>query len=139
MSYKITTDPALSPSNAQSMISFMESFYQTSDTEALHTKYVASFTDNATLIMGSKVANGSDEILNLRHAIWTHVASRRHFPERIYFGAANELMLYGTVRYVLKADASREIEVPWAGRVVFDGEGEGLKMKFYQVYLVSLS
>ncbi|KAI9931844.1 hypothetical protein AWENTII_001498 [Aspergillus wentii] len=156
MSYKITTDPALSPSNAQSMISFMESFYQTSDTEALHTKYVASFTDNATLIMGSKVANGSDgtlpytpthpilyckqtanekEILNLRHAIWTHVASRRHFPERIYFGAANELMLYGTVRYVLKADASREIEVPWAGRVVFDGEGEGLKMKFYQVYL----
>ena len=51
-------------------------------------------------------------------------------------------MLYGTVKYVLKADAEgKEVEVPWAGRVVFDlgdgnGSGEDVKMKFYQVYLV---
>lgn len=49
-------------------------------------------------------------------------------------------MLYGTVRYVLKAEPGKEVEVPWAGRVVFDeaDEGEGLRMRFYQVYLVGL-
>lgn len=78
------------------------------------------------------------EIRALRHAIWTHVASRRHFPQKVFFGADDEVMLYGTVKYVLKADAEgKEVEVPWAGRVVFDlGSGEDVKMKFYQVYLV---
>ena len=75
------------------------------------------------------------EILNLRHGLWTHVKSRKHFPTKVYFGGERELMLYGTVRYVLKADPENEVEVPWAGRVVFD-EKE-LKMRFYQVYLVS--
>lgn len=51
-------------------------------------------------------------------------------------------MLYGTVRYVLRKDVEagkpdEEIEVPWAGRVVFDEKVE--KMRFYQVYLVILS
>lgn len=59
--------------------------------------------------------------------------SRQHFPTKVYFGGERELMLYGTVRYVLKADPENEVEVPWAGRVVFD-EKE-LKMRFYQVYL----
>ena len=44
-------------------------------------------------------------------------------------------MLYGTVRYILRADTGNEVEVPWAGRVVFSLE-DGVKMKFYQVYLV---
>lgn len=76
------------------------------------------------------------EILPLRHGLWTHVASRKHSPERIFFGGANELMLFGTVKYVLKADPSNAVEVPWAGRVVFSETQRGLKMKFYQVYLV---
>lgn len=60
MTYQITHTPTLSPPNAQEKISFLESFYRTSDTEAEHDAYVASFTDDATLIMGSKVAVGSD-------------------------------------------------------------------------------
>lgn len=44
-------------------------------------------------------------------------------------------MLYGTVKYTLRANPEGQVEVPWAGRVVFGEEG---KMKFYQVYLVSL-
>ena len=77
----------------------------------------------------------------MRHGRWTHVARRKHTPERVYFGAERELMLYGTVRYVLRKDVEAgkedEIEVPWAGRVVFDEKVE--KMRFYQVYLVCLS
>jgi hypothetical protein len=47
-------------------------------------------------------------------------------------------MLYGGVKYRLKADPERDIYVPWAGRVVFapQKEGEPVKMQFYQVYLV---
>lgn len=77
------------------------------------------------------------EIRTLRHGLWTHVASRKHSPEKVFFAGENELMLYGTVKYVLKADLGKEVEVPWAGRVVFE-EDDGNKMKFYQVYLVSL-
>lgn len=47
-------------------------------------------------------------------------------------------MLYGGVSYRLKADPEKDVYVPWAGRVVFapQKEGEGVKMQFYQVYLV---
>jgi hypothetical protein len=47
-------------------------------------------------------------------------------------------MLYGGVNYRLKADTEKDVYVPWAGRVVFAPEkaGEGVKMQFYQVYLV---
>ncbi|KAL2826836.1 hypothetical protein BDW59DRAFT_61231 [Aspergillus cavernicola] len=133
-SYKITTSPTLLPPKASSMISFMESFYSISDTESQHSAYVNSFTPDATLIMGPKTAHGADEILTLRNGLWTHVASRKHTPSRIYFGADNELMLHGVVRYVLKKSPGEEVEVEWAGRVVFDMEGE-LRMRFYQVYL----
>lgn len=49
-------------------------------------------------------------------------------------------MLYGGVNYRLKADPSRDVYVPWAGRAVFaEGGSEGeVKMQFYQVYLVCL-
>ncbi|PWY95472.1 hypothetical protein BO94DRAFT_506423 [Aspergillus sclerotioniger CBS 115572] len=133
MTYQITSSPTLSPPTSAAMISFMENFYRISDAESQHDQYVSNFTDDATLIMGSKVARGVDEILPLRHSLWTHVHSRKHTPERIYFGGERELMLYGTVKYVLRSDLENEIEVPWAGRVVFDEKVE--KMRFYQVYL----
>lgn len=47
-------------------------------------------------------------------------------------------MLFGGVNYRLKADPERDVYVPWAGRVLFapQTEGEGVKIQFYQVYLV---
>ncbi|KAL4815204.1 hypothetical protein BDW67DRAFT_185992 [Aspergillus spinulosporus] len=136
MSYKISSSPFLSPAKASEMISFLESFYSISDTESQHEAYVASFTPDATLIMGPKTAKGADQIRTLRHGLWTHVASRKHTATKVFFGGEDELMLYGTVKYVLKSDPEGEVEVQWAGRVVFDF-AEGVRMRFYQVYLVS--
>lgn len=50
-------------------------------------------------------------------------------------------MLYGGVNYRLKANPENDVYIPWAGRVVFapQQEGEGVKMQFYQVYLVGTS
>ena len=59
MSYQIAYDNSLAPARAAAIVAFMEDFYRTSDTESLHEKYVESFTDDATLIMGSKQAKGA--------------------------------------------------------------------------------
>lgn len=76
----------------------------------------------------------------MRHGLWTHVASRKHTPTRVFFGGENEIMLYGGVTYRLKADPENDVYVPWAGRVVFTPQDKdiGLKMQFYQVYLVRI-
>lgn len=59
MSYQIAYDTTRAPSRAAALIAFMEDFYRTSDTESLHEKYVQSFTEDATLIMGPKEAKGT--------------------------------------------------------------------------------
>ncbi|KAL2848108.1 hypothetical protein BJY01DRAFT_163053 [Aspergillus pseudoustus] len=140
MSYEITPSQSLSPQTAPRILSFLSSFYQTSDTESQHNAYVDYFTPDATLHMGPKTAVGTEEIRELRLGLWTHVVSRKHTPVKVFFGGEDEVMLYGIVRYVLRQGDGGEVEVPWAGRVIFDGvkEEEELRMKFYQVYLASL-
>lgn len=59
MSYKIAYEAAHAPPRGPAIVAFMEDFYRTSDTESLHEKYVQSFTEDATLIMGPKEAKGA--------------------------------------------------------------------------------
>jgi hypothetical protein len=59
MSYQIAYDTARAPPRGAALVAFMEDFYRTSDTEAQHEKYVQSFTEDATLIMGPKEAKGA--------------------------------------------------------------------------------
>jgi hypothetical protein len=59
MSYNIAYDTARAPPRGAALVAFMEDFYRTSDTESLHEKYVQSFTEDATLIMGPKEAKGT--------------------------------------------------------------------------------
>lgn len=42
---------------------FFEDFYATSDTPDVHEKYTENFTNDATLIMASRKAKGSDGML----------------------------------------------------------------------------
>jgi hypothetical protein len=78
------------------------------------------------------------EILAFRKGLWTSVASRHHTPTKIFFGGDNDLMLFGTVAYVMKANG-KQVEIDWAARAefAFDEAGKNPKMKYYQVYLVS--
>lgn len=79
------------------------------------------------------------EILALRTSMWEKVASRSHRPIKIFpFGSnSDEVMLYGTVKYGLKAGGESGLD--WAARahLVKDGEGK-VRMDYYQVYLVSI-
>ncbi|EOA90222.1 hypothetical protein ACJQWK_07526 [Exserohilum turcicum] len=115
---------------------FFERFYATSDTPDAHETYVNFFTEDATLIMASSKAVGRQAILALRTAMWEKVESRAHAPLKIFpFGPdASEVMLYGSVRYGLKAGG--ESCKDWAARahLVKDGHGK-VMMDFYQVYL----
>lgn len=75
-------------------------------------------------------------IIKLRQGMWEKVAKRSHVPRQIFtFGGSSEYMLHGSVGYELKD--GRKTSTEWAARgqlVQVDGK---LKMKFYQVFLVS--
>jgi hypothetical protein len=49
--------------------------------------------------------------------MWTVVASRLHSPVKIFpFGSdSNEVMLYGTVAYMLKDERKANVSVPLLG------------------------
>jgi len=117
--------------------SFFEDFYKTSDTPDAHERYADSFTREATFILGSKRAVGREEILSTRKGLWEKVSERLHTPVKIFpfGGGSHEVMIYGTVVYILKD--GRKAEVDWAARadMVKDDEGGRWKMGFYQVYL----
>lgn len=87
MSYQIAYDTAQAPPRGAALVAFMEDFYRTSDTESLHEKYVQSFTEDATLIMGPKEAKGASGMLPLLSPN-THLISRlqsthlRNYPAK---------------------------------------------------------
>ncbi len=121
---------------------FFERFYAVSDdpSDDAHEQYARSLTDDATLIMGIKEAQGYDSILEFRKGLWSGpVKKRLHTLEKIFpFGdMSDEVMLYGKVDYELKN--GKDVTVKWAGRALLVEESGKLKMKFYQVYMVSLS
>ena len=79
------------------------------------------------------------EILKFRTGMWEKVAKRSHKPTQIYaFGAgSDDVMLHGTVGYVLKDDKSTE--TTWAAKAHLTNEDGELRMDFYQVFLVSFN
>lgn len=68
--------------------------------------------------------------------MWEKVAKRSHKPLQIFAhgSGSDDVMLFGTVDYVLKTGGKTQID--WAARSHFVRDGEELKMDFYQVYLV---
>jgi len=122
------------------IVSFFENFYAVSDNPSAHEEYAQSFTPDADFIMGSKRVAGYNDILSLRHGLWSGpVKTRKHTLEKIFpFGNdSNEVMLYGSVDYGLKN--GKALTVEWAGRAIMVEHQDGLRMGFYQVYLVSSS
>ncbi|EKD13038.1 hypothetical protein MBM_08800 [Drepanopeziza brunnea f. sp. 'multigermtubi' MB_m1] len=81
------------------------------------------------------------EILAIRKGMWAAVASRLHTPMRVYpfesRDGVEELMLFGSVKYVMKDGRGTEVE--WAARANIVKEDGKWKMGFYQVYLDSVA
>ncbi|KAI7977851.1 hypothetical protein EIK77_009391 [Talaromyces pinophilus] len=146
----------VSSERASTLKSFMSSFYTTSDNPTAHNEYANFFTKNATLIMGGKRVDGFDgmlpflpillkeisddgkDILAFRKSIWTAVLSRKHVVNKIFFGEDNDMMLHGTVTYVMKHDPEgKDVKIDWAARAEFEDTQDGPKMRYYQVYLAA--
>ncbi|KAH8602257.1 hypothetical protein B0O99DRAFT_561587 [Bisporella sp. PMI_857] len=123
----VTIDPGI--------VQFFEQFYEASDTPGEHENYVENFTADATLILASKKSKGRNEIIETRKAMWEKVSARKHTVHKIFpFGnGAKEVMLYGIVKYNLKAGGTAEVD--WAARAQLLEQSGGWKMEFYQVYL----
>jgi len=62
------------------IIPFFEKFYEVSDTQgdSADAEYVDSLTQDGVLIMGSKRANGKDEITPLRKGLWSGPVKTRY-------------------------------------------------------------
>lgn len=73
----------------------------------------------------------------MRKGLWERVSVRKHYPLKIFPAGNNsdEVMLYGTVDYGLKAGG--EAGLDWAARAHLVKEDGRVKMDYYQVYLVS--
>lgn len=71
--------------------------------------------------------------------MWAAVSQRKHTINKVFpFGSGSqEVMLYGDVEYELRAGGKATVE--WGGRAVLEKSGDDgkLRLKFYQVYLVS--
>ena len=120
--------------------SFYEIFYNVADNSSAHEAFAeAFFTEDATFILGSKEAQGRDQICDLRRSMWSGpVRSRQHTLLKIFpFGnRSNEIMVYGTCVY--KLWNGRAVPVDWAARAFLEDEGSNLKMSYYQVYVDSM-
>jgi hypothetical protein len=80
-----------------------------------------------------------EDILAFRKSLWTSVSSRKHVVNKIFFGENNDMMLHGTVTYVMKHDPQgKDVKIDWAARAEFEDDQDGPRMKYYQVYLVCL-
>ncbi|KAK3691959.1 hypothetical protein LTR37_018319 [Vermiconidia calcicola] len=117
------------------IVKFFEKFYEISDDPNGHEKYGSFFTKDGKLIMGPNETNGREDIVKARPGMWEKVAKRSHKPIQIYaFGAgSDDVMLHGTVDYVLKDD--RKTSTSWGAKAHFTKEDGELRMDFYQVYL----
>lgn len=91
----------------------------------------------SSLFSCSLQSDGSKDIVAFRKSIWTAVSSRKHVVTKIFFGEDNDMMLHGTVTYVMKHDPQgKDVKIDWAARAEFEDGQDGSKMKYYQVYLV---
>jgi len=114
--------------------SFVEAFYKQSDSKppAEGDKYANYFTPEATLIMGANLAEGLDEIRQLRQNIWASVSKRHHVVHNVAAVNDTDILLNGHVDYVLNDGSSSTKS--WAAYIEFESPAQE-KMKYYRVYI----
>jgi hypothetical protein len=127
---------------------FISNFYRCSDDPDGNEKWVSFFELDATVIMGTNRAQGSEEIAVLREGMWDHVKERTHLVTKVFparfenFSNQIELMLFGDVNYRLKG--GRFAAAGWSAHAVLFKKGiekpdemrdEGTwKFAFYKVW-----
>jgi len=119
---------------------FVTDLYRRSDVGPEgHDAYVDLYLPNATLIMGPATYEGHDGVMKFRVGGWEKVATRKHVCQGIFVSPTNpdEVMTYGTVDYGFK-DGTHKSGIEFAARLLLDQSGAEPKIKFYQVYIVSL-
>jgi len=128
---------------SQIVANFVKEFYAASDVGPTgHQAYANLFTQDAVLIMGATQYDGHDGVLRFRETGWEKVETRKHTVFGVFVrpdtASSEELMLYGTVDYDFK-DGTQKEGVEWAGRMQLMKKSNGAyRLKFYQVYIVSM-
>ncbi|KAL2257972.1 hypothetical protein VTK26DRAFT_8897 [Humicola hyalothermophila] len=128
---------------------FIRNFFEISDDPDRTDEWVASFQDDATVIIGDDVAKGKNEIRKMRRQMWKDVDERKHrlakvfpadFPPTAHARIAPldeaEFMLLGAVAYRMKDGGGNEVR-DWAAHAQLrrDRVTAPWKFVFYRVYI----
>ena len=81
----------------------------------------------------------AEEVVALRKAIWSHIPNRDHSPIQIFTHGTDQmdLMVHGDVTY--NHHHGHETGSDWAATVKLAKVGDEIKMKRYQIIVVSSS
>ncbi|KAI1659560.1 hypothetical protein F4813DRAFT_336873 [Daldinia decipiens] len=125
---------------------FISQFYAISDDRSRNEDWVKSFLPDATIIIGDKMAVGTENIRHLRKGMWEGVQARKHRPLAVYPAVfypetaydegekpAIQYMIEGTL--ISTGEKLETREITWAARAILKEEQGELKYKLYQVYL----
>ncbi|KAI0844969.1 hypothetical protein F5Y00DRAFT_247567 [Daldinia vernicosa] len=129
---------------------FISQFYAISDDRSRDEDWVNSFLPDATVIIGDKMAVGTEDIRQMRKGMWEGVQTRKHKPLAVYPATFYPETAYGegekekpAARYMIEGtlistgEKLETLEITWAARAILKEERERgeLKYKLYQVYL----
>ncbi|CAF9939839.1 hypothetical protein IMSHALPRED_001650 [Imshaugia aleurites] len=123
------TDPAIK--------AFIEKYYAVSNDPEVHDDYADLFTPGGEFSMNDKKAKGTQQIRDLRRAIWAHVPGRSHSPIQIYTHGDDEtdLMILGDVSY--SHHAGHETGADWAAKMKLEKQEGEVKVAYYHIIVVS--
>ncbi|KAI0122257.1 hypothetical protein F4814DRAFT_408093 [Daldinia grandis] len=125
---------------------FISHFYAISDDRSRDEDWVKSFLPDATVIIGDKMAVGTEDIRQMRKGMWEGVQTRKHKPLTVYPATFYPEAAYGegenpAAQYMIEGtllstgEKLETLEITWAARAILHEERGELKYKLYQVYL----
>ncbi|KAK4165297.1 hypothetical protein QBC43DRAFT_315658 [Cladorrhinum sp. PSN259] len=143
---------SLSPETKSSVGTFLEHFYKISDKQECNQEWAKQFDGEATLVMGSDVAKGLDDIQALRQGMWEKVSTRTHKVQKVFIGGVEgdeydtvhkeseecEVVILGDVRYSLRNTEKEETSGgEWSarGKLKMVDEPGKWKWVYYRVFL----
>ena len=90
-------------------------------------QYLLFLTPTVVLRMGLATFTGHEAVRQMRIAMWSGVATRKHTPRQVFVHSKDEIMLYGEVEYGL--ENGKIVVVDFGARMQFQDD----KLSLYQV------
>lgn len=117
------------------LVSFFDAFFAESDKRPPagdDDPYVAFFTRDARVVIGSQEVTGLEQIAELRLKMWRNIASRQHELAEAALVSETEAFLTGSLECGLVNGAV--VMIDWAAKMEF-ADMSWSRLQYYRVYV----